>query len=285
MTYQEWREAVDCKVAGTWNLHRLLPKGLDFFILYSSFSGGVGGTAAANYSAACTFQDAFAHYRNALGERATTLNLGVMVDDGVLRDNDTVRGVLMGTGYLVGITRKDMFALLEHHCDPSQEVPASPLRTQVLVGAELPRNIISRGYEVPFVMNRPLFGGVWNVQDAGNSGSSRDGESDDAGDLLCQLSDIRSVREAAEVIAQCLMQRISKALAVPLKNLDMDKSVNNYGVDSLVAVELRNWFETKLQAEVAVFEILGNVTFGDLAVLVAGKSQMVAKRLKDVSVI
>ncbi|KAH8433187.1 beta-ketoacyl reductase [Aspergillus melleus] len=126
MTYQEWREAVDCKVAGTWNLHRLLPKGLDFFIMYSSISGGLGGTAAANYSAACAFQDAFAYYRNTLGERATTLNLGVMLDDGVLRDNDTVRGVLMGTGYLIGITRKNMFALLEHHCDPSLEVPATP---------------------------------------------------------------------------------------------------------------------------------------------------------------
>ncbi|KAL4864241.1 hypothetical protein BDV12DRAFT_205831 [Aspergillus spectabilis] len=283
MAYQDWREAVDCKVAGTWNLHRLLPKGLDFFIMYSSISGGIGGTAAVNYSAACTFQDAFAHYRNAMGERATALNLGVMLHDGVLRDNDTVRSVLMGTGYLIGITRQVMFALLEHHCDPSLEVPAAPLKTQVLVGLEVPRNIITRGIEVPFIMNRPLFGGTWNIHDAENNTGRGSQETDEAADLLYQLSAIRSMGEAADVIAQCLMQRISKALGVPLKNLDAAKSINNYGVDSLVAVELRNWFEAKLHAEVAVFEILGNVTFGELGSLVAGKSKIVATRLKDES--
>ncbi|KAH8433188.1 acyl carrier protein [Aspergillus melleus] len=143
---------------------------------------------------------------------------------------------------------------------------------------------MSRGDEVPTLMHRPLFGGIWNIQDAGNSESGSGREADDAADVLYQISSIRSSEEAVEVITQCLIHRISKALAIPLKNLDAGKSINDYGVDSLVAVELRNWFEAKLQAEVAVSEILGNVTFWDLAVLVAGKSKIVAKRLTEGSV-
>ena len=49
-----------------------------------------------------------------------------------------------------------------------------------------------------------------------------------------------------------------------------------YGVDSLVAVELRNWFSQVLEADVAVFEILGEGrSFEDLGTLVAGKSRVV----------
>jgi hypothetical protein len=276
MTYGDWIETFDPKVPGTWNLHWLLPKGMDFFIMYSSIAGGVGGTASVNYSSACSYQDALTHYRNGIGEKATTLNLGVMVDDGVLRDNDAVRTALIGTGYLLGITQKEMFALLEHHCDPSLEIPDTPLKSQVLVGIDVPSNIESRGAEIPVIMTRPLFRGTWNIN---NSDSNV--KEDAVADVVRELVGICSTGEAAEVIANSLMRRLSKALAVPLENLDSSKAMHAYGVDSLVAVELRNWFKYKLEAEVAVFEVLGDATFKDIGTLVAGKSKIVTALLSD----
>jgi aryl carrier-like protein len=47
------------------------------------------------------------------------------------------------------------------------------------------------------------------------------------------------------------------------------------GVDSLVAVELRNWFVRSIGADVAVFEIMGNSTIISLACDVAQKSRFV----------
>ncbi|KAE8353277.1 hypothetical protein BDV28DRAFT_110952 [Aspergillus coremiiformis] len=274
MTHEDWTTSFDPKVPGTWNLHQLLPKGMDFFIMYSSIAGGVGGTASVNYSAACAYQDALAHYRNGLGEKATTLNLGVMVDDGVLRDNDTVRSALIGTGYLLDIRRKEMFALLEYHCNPSLEIPSTPLPSQVLVGIDIPSNIKASGAEVPIFMARPLFRGTWNITDADSKT-----QEEAAADVDKELVGIDSIEQAAEVIAQSLMHRISKALGLPLENLDSSKAMHMYGVDSLVAVELRNWFKSKLEAEVAVFEILGNSTFKDIGILVAGKSKLVSTML------
>ena len=271
MTYQDWTDTFGCKVPGTWNLHQLLPSGMDFFIMYSSIAGGVGGTASFNYSAVCAYQDALVHYRNAHGEKATTFNLGVMVDDGVLRDNDAVRTALIGTGYLLGITQREMFALLEHHCDPALPIPATPLKSQVLVGIEVPARIQARAAEIPIIMQRPLFRGTWNITEAKSSA-----QEDAVADVVKELAGVKSTEEAAEIIAQSLMQRLSKALGVPLENLDASKAMHAYGVDSLVAVELRNWFKWKLEAEVAVFEILGNATFEDIGTLVAGKSQLVA---------
>lgn len=271
MTFADWRHATEPKVSGTWNLHCLLPQGMDFFLMFSSIAGGIGGTASVNYSSACSYQDALAHYRNSIGEKATTLNLGVMVDDGVLRDNEAVRNALIGTGYLLGITQKEMFALLEKHCDPSVNIPETPLASQVLVGVDIPANIRSRGMEMPIFMSRPLFRGVWNIP---ASQSNVDEES--PVDVVRDLSQIRSLHEAADIIAQALMHRLSGALGVPLENLDSAQPMHAYGVDSLVAVELRNWFKYTLEAEVAVFEILNQTSFENMGNLVAGKSKVVA---------
>ncbi|KAL4745177.1 hypothetical protein BDW72DRAFT_198893 [Aspergillus terricola var. indicus] len=282
MTYTEWKEAVACKVAGTWNLHLLLPSGLSFFIMYSSIVGGIGGTAAVNYAAACAYQDALVHYRNSLGERATTLNLGVMLDDGVLRDNDAVRNALTASGYPIGISQREMFALLEYHCDPSLEIPRTPLRSQVLVGLNTPLGLAAEGREIPVLLNRPLFQGTWNIVDTVTSPAAN--AADDAGgnaDILRRLTTITSMQEAADVIAESLMQRLSKAIGVPLKNLDATKPMNQYGVDSLVAVELRNWFKWKLDADVAVFEMLGKMTFEEMGRIAAGKSLVVKEILSS----
>jgi len=57
---------------------------MDFFIMLSSIAGAIGSTTQANYAAGCSYQDALVHHRIGLGEKATTFNLGVMLDDGVL---------------------------------------------------------------------------------------------------------------------------------------------------------------------------------------------------------
>ncbi|RDW93799.1 type I polyketide synthase [Aspergillus mulundensis] len=284
MTYTDWEEAVPCKVAGTWNLHSLLPSGLDFFITYSSIVGGIGGTAAVNYAAACVYQDALVHYRNGLGERATTLNLGVMLDDGVLRDNDAVRNALTASGYPIGISQKEMFALLEYHCDPSLEIPDTPLRSQVLVGLNTPLGLAAEGREIPVLLNRPLFSGTWNIVDSSTSATTNAAE-DTGGnvDVLRQLATITSMQDATDIIAESLMQRLSKAIGVPLKNLDAGKPMNQYGVDSLVAVELRNWFKWKLDADIAVFEMLGKMSFEEMGRIAAGKSLVVKGILSSCS--
>lgn len=72
-----------------------------------------------------------------------------MLEDGVLRDNDTARSLLMGTDTFIGIIqKKDMFALLKYHRIPSLEMPATPLQSQVLTGIVVPQNFVARGSDV-----------------------------------------------------------------------------------------------------------------------------------------
>jgi acyl transferase domain-containing protein/acyl carrier protein len=85
--WQRFTEVMAPKVAGTWILHELtrdLP--LDFFVMFSSAAALVGIAGLGNYTAANTFQDAFAHYRRRLGLPAMSVNWGGWQRIGVARD-------------------------------------------------------------------------------------------------------------------------------------------------------------------------------------------------------
>jgi KR domain/Phosphopantetheine attachment site len=280
MTYQRWTEAIEPKVQGSYNLHALLPKGMSFFIMLSSIAGAIGSTTQANYAAGCSYQDSLARHRTGTGEKATTLNLGVMLDDGVLTENAKMRNILMSTGYLMGITQRELYAMLEHHCDPSASV-SGPLKTQVVVGVDVPASLKLRDMNPPTFMRRPPFRLFYNMSSDGTADKSDSTAAGNDINVAKLLSGASLLSEAANIISDALMHKLSKALAVPLENLDPAKAMHMYGVDSLVAVELRNWFAHALDADLAVFDILGGASFDDIGVLVAGKSRVVAAVLGE----
>ncbi|TGJ78460.1 hypothetical protein E0Z10_g10307, partial [Xylaria hypoxylon] len=102
MSHEDWEESTNPKTRGSWNLHTVLPKGFDFFVLLSSIAGIVGSAGQANYAAGNTYIDALAHYRNALGERAVALDLGAILDHGVLAANEALRHRVLSAGLLRG---------------------------------------------------------------------------------------------------------------------------------------------------------------------------------------
>jgi hypothetical protein len=76
------------KLQETWNLHSASltqEELLDFFTMLSSISGVVGNKGQANYSAANTFLDAFATYRQqVLHLHANSVDLGMIEDVGYI---------------------------------------------------------------------------------------------------------------------------------------------------------------------------------------------------------
>ena len=277
MSYERWTSALEPKVQGTRNLDTLLPRGMDFFIMFSSIAGAIGSTTQANYSAGCSFQDALAHHRVGRGEKATTLNLGMMLEEGALVENARMLAILQSTGFLVGITQRELFALLERHCDPSAGI-STPLETQIVLGFEIPANLKAKGIYPPTFMCRPYFRHCYAISSESVADRKEDAVSDEA-NLTSLISKVTSYEEAAGTISEALKKKLSKVLGVPLEDMDSSKPMHVYGVDSLVAVELRNWFSKTVQADVAIFEILGNTTFEDIGRMVSGKSRVVLARL------
>lgn len=78
--------------------------------------------------------------------------------------------------------------------------------------------------------------------------------------------------EAGEIIATAIARRLSLALSVPEEDVDV-----TFGVDSLVAVELRFWFANEVKAELSVFNILANRSILELGHHAASKCQYLQK--------
>lgn len=81
------REALEPKFQGSKNLHEMLPRDIDFYVMLSSICGLIGSRGQANYAAGNTYQDALAHFRRSKGLPATSLNLGNVQSIGYLAEN------------------------------------------------------------------------------------------------------------------------------------------------------------------------------------------------------
>ena len=80
-----------------------------------------------------------------------------------------------------------------------------------------------------------------------------------------------SDEEAASIASTCFMEKMSRILCMPIENIDAGRPPHRFGVDSLVAVELRNWFMSEFAVDMKVFDILGNRSVAEFGLEIAQK--------------
>lgn len=141
-----------------------MPAGMDSFIMLSSIAGAIGSATQANYAAGNTFQDALARHRVGLGEKATSLDLGIMIDDGVLAENEAVRKTFSSSGYFKEISRVQLYALLDIYCDSSLDV-CPPRDSQIILGIESPATMKAKGEDWPIWMSWPSCSHLHTIND------------------------------------------------------------------------------------------------------------------------
>ena len=275
MSLEQFNAAVKPKVEGSWNLHTLLPKGMDFFILLSSLSGVAGLYGQSNYASGNTYQDGLAQYRIAHGEKAVALDLGNMLSVGYVAEREGLAEALQSQ-FFMGVEESEFHALLDYYCDPILPLLSSA-QSQVIVGLEVPAVLHSKHIEEPFWMRRPLFKQLYQIESQ-KASPTPDAEAAISYEAVFQAAE--SLAEVGERIVDGLRTKLSRTLAMEKENIDAGRPMHTYGVDSLAAVELRTWFRRVIGAEMTVFEILGNGSIASLAMTVAGKSRFVKADLK-----
>ncbi|KAI2602809.1 KR domain-containing protein [Hypoxylon sp. NC1633] len=269
MSWENWVDSTRPKVQGSWNLHLTMPKGMDFFLLLSSASAIAGGVCQSNYAAGNSFQDSLCHYRNAIGERTSVVNLGMLVTEGVVAETEGLLSSLRALGQLMEISQEELFALLEHHCNPENHSP-EPESSQTIFGIELPRTISDKHQEVPNFLLRPLFRHFHYIKSVSTYNASAEA---DRVDYASAISNAVSTDGIATEMAKWLGKKLSSLAGVAMDDVDTLRPLSLYGVDSLVGMELRNWFEQELRVKISIFELLGTSNIADICRMAATRTE------------
>lgn len=268
MGYDSWKPAVECKTVGSWNLHITLPSGMDFFVLLASASGLAGLRGQANYNAGNTYEDALARYRVSKGEKAISLDLGALTEDGILAENTHLLDRVLGYGTLEPISRRKYFAMLDYYCNPSLALLSLP-KSQTIIGIGAGDG---SGLETFDFTTQPMLYPLVVASSHDQSPTVAPSQLDHRKLFSASIS----LDEAVEIIEQGIVSKLAMSLSAfqGTEEVDLHKPLQAYGVDSLLAIELRIWLGKEFVADIAVFETQGASTLETLSRAVAAKSRV-----------
>ncbi|KAL7951497.1 short chain dehydrogenase domain-containing protein [Trichoderma barbatum] len=93
--------------------------------------------------------------------------------------------------------------------------------------------------------------------------------------LLGKLTSAQTMQEAASAIAEAIASKLADIFRMDVSEIDTGLPLSQYGVDSLVAVELRNWLRDTVKAKASIFDNLQGSSLNRLGALVASRGELV----------
>ncbi|KAI1749493.1 hypothetical protein F4782DRAFT_533452 [Xylaria castorea] len=267
MTHAQWALTINSKVQSSWNLHNMLPRDLDFFVLLSSLAGICGTIAQSNYAGGCSAQDALARYRTASGQKAISFDVGWMRNIGIIAEKESYQRNRQQAADMQQIDDTELLALLGVYCDPGLPL-LSVAKSQVLIGLLTPADFLLQGRVLPQMHDRPLFGYFSHI--VGQTTPEASVSVVENPGTLFRLE--KETDKRIQVVIRALAVKLARAMSISPNDVEPSKSLSSYGVDSLMAVELRNYIGREFRATVAVFDIMGGVPISSIGDLVVERS-------------
>ncbi len=233
LAHQNWerfRKVMAPKVTGTWNLHHLTrDQELDFCILFSSGASVLGSAGQGNHAAANAFLDAFAYYQTAVGCPTVSINWGAWAEIGA------------AAGLKAAAIRKmtpqeglQAFAWA-FHSRPGSRLPLHVQYTVIDVDWEAYFRALPSGHAPAFTLDFARLPGAPQAQAV--AGPDKPAE---APNFLDEVSALLPKRRFNHIAAE-VRRQAARVLGIdPQKTIDLDLPLSEMGLDSLMAVELRN---------------------------------------------
>lgn len=238
LTPERLAEAMWPKLHGAFNLHvETARSALDFFVLFSSAASTLGSPGQGNYAAANEFMDSLAHYRRARGLPALSINWGPWRESGMAARPDRA-GRLLARG-MGSISDAQGLRLLERL-----------MRSGRVQATALPSADFQTWHSYYPAAAHGLLEGL--LAETATSAAVDPAQSASRISILqAPLTDRRGLLDAY------LTDTLRRVLRIPAdKELDGDLPLNRFGVDSLMAIELKNRLESDLAISCPVTKIL-----------------------------
>ncbi|MBW4570590.1 MAG: type I polyketide synthase [Tolypothrix carrinoi HA7290-LM1] len=242
---QNWERFVRVmapKVSGTWHLHNLtkeLP--LDFFVCFSSVAALFGSLGQGNYAAANTFMDVLMQHRRTMGLPGLSINWGSWSEVGMAASLASRHQASNSTLGLDSIAPEQGLQVLEQVLGQvTSQIGVVPVDWSVL-GQQLS----VRGQQPQL-----FFESFVKIELQEKTAHSSVPKSE----ILQQLKSA-AVSDRHSLLTAYIQEEVAKILSLT-NQLDVDKPLNNMGLDSLTALELRNWVQNNFGVDIPMVKFM-----------------------------
>lgn len=199
-----------------------------------------------------------------------SLDLGALIDDGLLAENIDFLDHVLSYDALNPISREQCLATMDYYCNSIFPI-LTPSQNQSIIGFGTGAG---PGLDGIALSCQAIFCHLQKNSD--EFSFSCDGVEEEKRVNSKELfSTAPTLADASAVILQALIKKLSKTLFKMRieQTIEMNKPLTAYGVDSLLAIKLRNWIAKEFLADMAVFEISSGSTFSSVGLFVAARSK------------
>ncbi len=284
---ERWSESLAAKVQGTKNLHEAtLGMPLDFFVMTTSLLSVYALATQAAYTAANNFQDAFARYRRALGLPASTVSFSLIRNVGDTGSDPSTVDTFERNKTLT-LSEQQFLALFEPaFFSNGQGAPAAvgdaqdPLSAANLITCLDPAGMTAKmRNDEGDTGSRPRWYSDGRVAlimrafaDAQQHALGQNAQDPAGGDGKSSAARLQQELEAGiragaperpatvKLVEGAITATVASMLFIDPEGVDPAKSVADFGVDSLIAAELRNWFVDVLRTDISMLKLLDQST-------------------------
>lgn len=230
----------------------------------------VGQIGQANYSAANAYLAAFAQYRHSLGLAASVLNVGVMDDVGYVVENQALLDQFRALSYYT-LKETELLDALSYQIAHQRPAPSTEGSftnpAELVIGLRSTKPLSDPNNRA--VWKRDVRMAADHLKDAdaeGGSGNEDFSQFIKNANIDTSMLDIQANLDFLTVkIGECVYNLMSRSV----EELDTNMTLSGLGVDSLVAIEIRNWWRHTLGVNTSVLEIMGAGSISMLGKLAA----------------